>query len=362
MFALNAANGNVLWTDVLPILPNSTAGMGAKALNLHFHDGNVAFTTKLFGGTPTYWVSAPDEKVYAINALTGKYELNFSHYNSLLSIAGNNPNTVYNGRAMNLLVDQNRGIVVTSMLSSSSNNAARCFFRGFNILVNPPQLIWTAFCSPPQPGSNVPVDPNWDVNQVNSMTGAWVFKGYGVDNPGGYGGPEGAVNLKTLSPSVKNADGSVGGFCSEMFLCGLEIGNLVNPMTHSVDVGFGYERLYQMVCRSGRVDGTDLFRQELDPVSRDHYRTLSVFYEQGIGPGNKGRNYVCRRLIRRYIRLNPESHNEPFSEWIGPERSRMDKSLREGRRFYRRNSGKSNEFWWETFGVMPDELGLLTRP
>ena len=163
-------------------------------------------------------------------------------------------------------------------------------------------------------------------------------------------------------PTCIWSDGSVGGFCSEMFLCGLEIGNLVNPMTHSVDVGFGYERLYQMVCRSGRVDGTDLFRQELDPVSRDHYRTLSVFYEQGIGPGNKGRNYVCRRLIRRYIRLNPESHNEPFSEWIGPERSRMDKSLREGRRFYRRNSGKSNEFWWETFGVMPDELGLLTRP
>src|SRR5690242_8930294 len=45
VFALNAANGNVLWTDVLPVLPNSTAGKGAGALSLHLHDGNMQFTT-----------------------------------------------------------------------------------------------------------------------------------------------------------------------------------------------------------------------------------------------------------------------------------------------------------------------------
>src|SRR4029077_17851025 len=35
VFALNAANGNVLWTDVLPLLPNSTAGHGTGPLSLH---------------------------------------------------------------------------------------------------------------------------------------------------------------------------------------------------------------------------------------------------------------------------------------------------------------------------------------
>ena len=53
-FALNADNGNVLWTTVLPILPNSTAGHGTGPLSLHLHDGNVQFTTKLFGNTPTF--------------------------------------------------------------------------------------------------------------------------------------------------------------------------------------------------------------------------------------------------------------------------------------------------------------------
>src|SRR6266550_2940034 len=70
-FALNAANGNVLWTDVLPIFPNSTAGKGIARVSLHLHDGNVAFTTKLFGNTPTFWISAPDQHIYAINALDG---------------------------------------------------------------------------------------------------------------------------------------------------------------------------------------------------------------------------------------------------------------------------------------------------
>jgi glucose dehydrogenase len=76
-FALNAATGNVIWTTVLPVLPNSTVGTGVSAISLHLHDGNEQFTTALFNHTPTFWVAAADLKVYAINALTGKFELNF---------------------------------------------------------------------------------------------------------------------------------------------------------------------------------------------------------------------------------------------------------------------------------------------
>jgi glucose dehydrogenase len=207
LFALNAANGNVLWTDVIPLTVNSTAGQGAGALSLNYHDGEMLFTTKLFGNTPTIWLSASDHRIYAINALTGAYEMNFSYYGQggVTSVEGNNPISLYSGSVVNIVVDQSRGIVITSMLTKSFENAARCFYRGWNVLVTPPQLMWTAFCSPPQPGSNVPVDPNWGIKQVNSMKGAYIFKGYGYDKPGGYGGPEGAVNLKTLSPAVLNA-------------------------------------------------------------------------------------------------------------------------------------------------------------
>jgi hypothetical protein len=43
-------------------------------------------------------------------------------------------------------------------------------------------------------------------------------------------------------------DGNVGGFCSELFTPdGVEVGNLVNPLGHSIDVGFGYERILQVI-------------------------------------------------------------------------------------------------------------------
>jgi len=77
VFALNAANGNVLWTDVLPLTANSTAGT-AQA---RFHSTSTTATCNSrpsYSATPDILVAADDQKVYAINALNGKYELNFS--------------------------------------------------------------------------------------------------------------------------------------------------------------------------------------------------------------------------------------------------------------------------------------------
>lgn len=163
------------------------------------------------------------------------------------------------------------------------------------------------------------------------------------------------------NPNCVWSDGNVGGYCSELFVGDLEVGNLVNPLEHSIDVGFGYERLLQIMEGKTRVDETSLFRQDLDSVSRDHFRTLCVFYEQDITPGNKGRNYVCRRLIRRFMRLNPQDVECPFTVWIGDERKRMEKSLRDGQRYWRNNGDQSERFWWDTFGILPDEVHLLNE-
>ena len=165
-------------------------------------------------------------------------------------------------------------------------------------------------------------------------------------------------------PECVWTDGNVGGFCSELFTPdGIEVGNLVNPLGHSVDVGFGYERMLQVMERKTRVDETELFNPVLDPVSRDHFRTLSVFKEQGIVPGNKGRNYVCRRLIRRFIRLNPQVDQCPFSEWMQSERMRMEQSIRDAQKYWRRNCERDREipdsFYWDTFGILPEEMILV---
>lgn len=167
-------------------------------------------------------------------------------------------------------------------------------------------------------------------------------------------------------PSCVWTDGNVGGFCSELITDdGIEVGNLVNPLGHSVDVGFGFERMLQVIERKPRVDDTELFNPSLDPVSRDHFRTLSVFNQQGILPGNKGRNYVCRRLVRRFIRLNPHGFECSFSDWIESEQIRMEQSIRDARKFWHRNPDKHgllpDNFYWDTFRVIPEEMILVRR-
>jgi glucose dehydrogenase len=205
-FALNAANGNVLWTDVLPLNPNSTQGKGVGTVSLHLHDGNQQFTTKLFGNTPTWWISADDYRVYALNALNGKYELNFSIFDGLKTVDGLSPTSQYHGLgASNLLLDQNKGLVITSVISTNNADTGRCFFRGWNVNVSPPSLLWTSYCTPPQPGGNVPVDPMYTINQVNSMKGAQIFYPGPAYNAGGPIPGSAVVDLKKLSTTQLNS-------------------------------------------------------------------------------------------------------------------------------------------------------------
>jgi len=154
------------------------------------------------------------------------------------------------------------------------------------------------------------------------------------------------------------SDGDISGECCEVFCGDLEIGNLVNPLRHSTDVGFGWERLHQVCEGKGRVDETSLFIDH-HPVVSDHSRALRVLHENGVGPGNKGRGYVCRRMIRRMLPLLRGDEEFIFSEWVEQERERREECVRRGRRAWRRHCDKPPEWWWDTFGVLPEELPLL---
>ncbi len=206
VFALNAANGNVLWTDVIPVLPNSTAGKGTGSISLHLHNGNVQFSTALFNHTPTFWVGADDMKVYAINALSGKYELNFSVFDGVNTVAGTHLGAQYTGVGVaNILVDQNKGILISSVVSASSPNTGRCFYRGWDLNASPPKMIWEAYCTPPQPNSSVAVDPTWTIKMVNGLKGAQIFYPGPQYHNGGPIPASAVVDLKKLSPAQLNS-------------------------------------------------------------------------------------------------------------------------------------------------------------
>ncbi len=156
------------------------------------------------------------------------------------------------------------------------------------------------------------------------------------------------------------SDGDITGECCEMFCGDLEIGNLVNPMIHSTDVGFGWERLHQVVEKKSRIDQTSLFIDH-HPIVADHCRALTMMYCCGIYPSNKKRGYVCRRLVRRMLPFLNGDENFSFNSWIKQEQEGREKNLRLGRHKWNKYKHKSQEWWWETFGILPEELQTLSE-
>ena len=157
------------------------------------------------------------------------------------------------------------------------------------------------------------------------------------------------------------SDGEISGECSEVYApwCNyLEIGNLVNPLGHSTDVGFGLERMVQLMESKDRVDETSIFNQALSPVTRDHVRALSAMKDNGVVPGNKGRSYVCRRLLRRILR-ETDADVPQLRDWLGEERSLLERQLIVAKKLWRKYKDKSPEWWWDTCGLTEPDLVLL---
>jgi alanyl-tRNA synthetase len=152
------------------------------------------------------------------------------------------------------------------------------------------------------------------------------------------------------------SDGLVGGNCCEFFCGDIEIGNLVNPYGHSVDVGFGLERMLMFMEGVDTVDKTSVFDSGLDPIARDHHRALVSVYKNCVVPGNKGRGYVSRRLLRRVLNAVAGLKYTPYAAWIESEQYLRSRSIGKAKKAYKRNRNKPDSFWWETFGVLPEEI------
>src|SRR5271163_1266118 len=91
----------------------------------------------------------------------------------------------------------------------------------------------------------------------------------------------------------------------------------------NIDTGMGVERVAFLLQGVANVYETDLLRPAIDVVARraprgydvgnhaddvryriiaDHSRTAAILIGDGVSPGNDGRGYVLRRLLRRVIR------------------------------------------------------------
>ena len=224
VIAFNVANGNVLWTFSSPLRVNQTAGEATGPVPLHNHDGNEWFTTATFGAGvsgPTYWIQGNNNRVYAINAISGKQELNFSDFTGLNMVAGNNPQSIYNGiGASNIVINEKLGILVSGHDAETDADNGRGFFAGWNLNSNPVTMKWITYDVPPQPGSpTAPLNPNFDTQLIANMSGtASTFYPGANNSANGYTTPweiaggvlknvnnDIVVNWKSLSAAQLNA-------------------------------------------------------------------------------------------------------------------------------------------------------------
>ncbi len=109
-------------------------------------------------------------------------------------------------------------------------------------------------------------------------------------------------------------------------------GNLNDlPMKH-VDTGMGFERICAVLQGKHSNYDTDIFQPLIEKIENlsgrsyneeinktpirviaDHIRTLSFAIADGAAPGNEGRGYVLRRILRRAARYGRKLElNEPF--------------------------------------------------
>ncbi|HKZ44692.1 MAG TPA: alanine--tRNA ligase [Anaerolineales bacterium] len=145
-------------------------------------------------------------------------------------------------------------------------------------------------------------------------------------------------DLKTVENHICQVNGDCKRFLELWNLVFIQYNRLsptiLNPLpaTH-VDTGMGFERIVSVLQKVDSNYKTDLFKPALDAIRKligedenqmfsnftpyrviaDHARAAAFLIADGVVPGNMGRNYVCRMIIRRAARFGTKiGLFEPF--------------------------------------------------
>jgi alanyl-tRNA synthetase len=136
------------------------------------------------------------------------------------------------------------------------------------------------------------------------------------------------------------SDGEIGGYCTEFFVDGIEIGNIVNPLDNCIDVGFGLERL-EIFVNGKKINKVETLKE-----------TALKIIESGYTPSNLKQGYVLRKILREIYKCGEVLEHEFFNNEI----ERQNKILERYNRLKNKHSNKSKEWWYETHGIDLDEV------
>lgn len=143
------------------------------------------------------------------------------------------------------------------------------------------------------------------------------------------------------------SDGNIGGYCTEFYKDGIEIGNIVNTLGKHIDCGFGLERLENLSNSDQNYNSEHVL-----------VRTINLLIESSILPSNTKHGYILRKLIRKSV---IDGIKLPNNNVVEKEYKRIEKIRKDIPRWVRRNPDKDDTFFWDTYGISLEEMELFRK-
>jgi alanyl-tRNA synthetase len=137
------------------------------------------------------------------------------------------------------------------------------------------------------------------------------------------------------------SDGEMGGYCTEFYIDGVEIGNIVNCNDDCIDVGFGLERLDKIVNNTPEKTKLENFEECIIKIIQSGYK-----------PGPNKQGYILRKLLTDYIKMGGVLDHEFY-------RNEVERKIKMRERYEKvkdKFKDKTNDWWYETFGINLSEL------
>lgn len=144
------------------------------------------------------------------------------------------------------------------------------------------------------------------------------------------------------------SDGQIGGYCTEFYHKGIEIGNIVNTMDKYIDVGFGLERLHSII------NGNEI-KSDIDTLKE----TIIKIVKSGYKPGPQKQGYVLRKLLRELYIRGGEMDNIFFKREVARQEKARIRYLKLNEK--PSNHSKPKEWWFDTHGIDIDEMERLDK-
>lgn len=145
------------------------------------------------------------------------------------------------------------------------------------------------------------------------------------------------------------SDGNVSGYCTEFYKNDIEIGNIVNTLGRSIDIGFGLERLLQIINKNS------ISITKLDILEDTYFQLI----KNGVEIGHKKQGHLLKKIIIESILLgslvNDYNYNNIRKNIINNYRNYLSKKR------LHKFKDKDSSFWLDTFGIDEKRLDLYKK-